>query len=68
MHEIESVATITAVLARDAYRATLANGHECIARAAKGVKEPHAPGDKVRLAFSPADLSRARILKAEAEK
>jgi translation initiation factor IF-1 len=45
----------------------LANGHECIARAAKGAKEIHAPGDQVRLAFSPADLSRARILKAEAD-
>ena len=68
MHEIEAPATILAVLSGGAYRATLANGHECIARAAKGVKEIHAPGDKVRLAFSPADLSRARILRAEVER
>jgi translation initiation factor IF-1 len=65
MHEIEVPATILAVLSGGAYRAKLANGHECIGRAAKGVKEIHAPGDRVRLAFSPADLSRARILTAE---
>ncbi len=67
MHEIEAPATILAVLSGGAYRATLANGHECVARAAKGGKEIHAPGDRVRLAFSPADLSRARILKTETE-
>jgi translation initiation factor IF-1 len=64
MHEIETPATILAVLSGGAYRAELANGHACVARAAKGVKEIHAPGDRVRLAFSPADLSRARIIQA----
>jgi translation initiation factor IF-1 len=64
MHEIEAPATITAVLSGGAYRAELANGHACIARAPRGVKEEYAPGTKVRLSFSPADLSRARILKA----
>jgi translation initiation factor IF-1 len=62
MHEIEAPATILAVLSGGAYRAALANGHECIARAAKSAKEIHAPGDRVRLSFSPADLSRARIV------
>jgi translation initiation factor IF-1 len=67
MHEIEAPATILAVLSGGVYRAALANGHECIVRAAKGMKENHAPGDKVRLAFSPADLSRARILRMKTE-
>ncbi len=66
MDHLEAFAVITAVLAHGAYRAELTNGHACIARAAKGIKEVYAPGSRVRLVFSPADLSRARIAKEEA--
>jgi translation initiation factor IF-1 len=60
--QIEAPGKILEVLEHNAYRAELANGHTCIARAAKGMKETYAPGDPVRLSFHPADLSRARII------
>jgi translation initiation factor IF-1 len=58
--QIEATGTVVEVLARDAYRVELANGHRCIARAKAGTQ--HVLGAAVRLGFSPADLSRARIL------
>jgi translation initiation factor IF-1 len=68
MDHLEAPAVITAVLSQGAYRAELANGHACIARAARGVKEVYAPGRRIRLVFSPADLSRARIAGEEGGK
>jgi translation initiation factor IF-1 len=61
-NQIEAPARIVAVLEHGAYRAELANGHLCIARPAAGTSVRHVPGDPVRLAFHPADLSRARII------
>jgi len=61
-NQIEAQARIVEVLDHGAYRAELANGHACIVRALKGRAETYAPGDKVQLAFHPADLSRARIV------
>ena len=60
-NQIEATGKILEILDHHAYRAEIANGHTCIARAAKGTKEIYALGDSVRLSFHPADLSRARI-------
>jgi translation initiation factor IF-1 len=64
--QIEAPARIVEVLGRGAYRAELANGHVCLARAAVGEASVFAVGDPVQLAFHPADLSRARIKKGAA--
>ncbi len=66
MDQLEARAKIVAILAHGAYRAELANGHVCSARPLKrDAGTAYAVGDEVRLAFGPADLSRARILRAE---
>ena len=63
MDQIEATGRIVEVLPHNAYRAELPNGHACIVRPlAKQAAHHFAPGDAVRLAFHPADLSRARIL------
>ena len=63
MHEIEAQGKIVEVMTREVFRAELPNGHVCVARPAKGVADDFAVGDAIVLAFSPADLSRARILR-----
>lgn len=62
LDQIEARAKIVEVLSHGGFCAELANGHICVARpAAKGPAD-FAMGDEVRLAFHPADLSRARII------
>jgi len=63
--QIQADAKIVAVLEHGAYRAELANGHRCIVRPGAQETLIFAPGESVRLAFHPADLSRARILPPE---
>ncbi len=63
MDQLEARAKIVAILAHGAYRAELPNGHVCSARPLqRDAAATYAVGDEVRLAFGPADLSRARIL------
>ncbi len=63
--QIEARAKIVEALAHGGYRAELANGHRCIARPAARDGSVFAAGDEVVLAFHPADLSRARILRKD---
>jgi translation initiation factor IF-1 len=60
--QIQAQGKIVEVLAHGAYRGELENGHAFIARVAAKSDASFAEGDVVRLAFHPADLSRARIL------
>jgi translation initiation factor IF-1 len=64
--QIEAPAKIVEVLGQGAYRAELANGHRCVARSLRGSETKFELGDSVVLAFSPADLSRARLLRRAA--
>lgn len=61
-------ATLTAVLNNTAFRAELANGHAFTAFAGRGAAQrvaALAPGARVRVAMSPYDMSRGRILLEE---
>jgi translation initiation factor IF-1 len=60
--QIQARGKIVALLAHDAYRGELENGHQFIARLVAKSDEVFGEGDRVLFSFHPADLSRARIL------
>jgi translation initiation factor IF-1 len=59
-NQIQAPGKLIEVLAHEAYRAELANGHRCIVRAPRG--SVFSVGDEVTLEFHPYDLSRGWIV------
>ncbi len=62
---IEVEGAVIEVLPNQMYRVELSNGHRVLAFVAGKARArvaPRAPGDKVRLAMSPYDLSKGRII------
>lgn len=63
-------ATVVSVIASAVFRVELANGHRLVAYAARAEKDRGGalgPGDRVRVALSPCDMSRGRLVFREEE-